>query len=182
MLFSTLCLVWLAFSYTKTFWSTIYAKSIRSTVTYVQTAVFKRHKEPPISAHDDLLAQIKATCQAHETAGLLQTLIEMDGAGSWPPRSSHGDAWPRALQSYHAIYLELAPSLPAKEASLDDDVNFERRHGYRTCMRNLLHDRVDISAVKTLLAAVEAGDGSALSADGLNGFYACIALSRHAFR
>jgi hypothetical protein len=49
-------------------------------------------------------------------------------------------------------------------------------------MRKLLHDRVDLSAVEAILSAVEAGDESVLTAAAYNGFFACIALSRHAFR
>jgi hypothetical protein len=191
MFSATHSLLWRAFTYAKTIWSTFYAKTpgstfytkiIGSAVTSAKVAVFERLNEPNFSTPEDILAQIKATCEDHETAGLLQNLIETSGAGSWPPRSSHGNAWPPALRPYHNIYLELAPSLAAKEVSLDTDVNSKRCLEYRTRMRKLLQDHVDLEAVEAILSAVEAGDESALTADAYNGFFACIAMCRHAFR
>ena len=187
MFSATQSFLWRALTYAKTIWPTwptFYATTIGSAVTCAKIArvVFERHNTPNISAHENILAQIKAICEDHETAGQLQNLIETNGAGSWPPRSSHGDAWPAALRPYHNIYLELAPSLSTKEPSLDTDVNTKRCLEYRARMRKLLHDHIDLPAVKAILSAVETGDESALTADAYNGFFACIALSRHAFR
>jgi hypothetical protein len=182
-MYSTLqSLLWTASIYVKTIWSTFYKKIIWSVITDAKPVGTEQRNEPNFSSPEDVLAQIKAIRDAHETAGLLQHLIETDGAGNWPPQASHGDAWPTALRPYHNIYLELAPSFPAREVSLDNEINFKRCLEYRTRMRKLLHDRIDLPAVKAILLAVEAGDESAFPADAYNGFFACIALSRHAFR
>ena len=182
-MFSTFqSLLWTASIYVKTIWSTFYKKIIWSVVTDAKPVGTEQRNEPNFSSPEDVLAQIKAIRDDHETAGLLQHLIETDGAGNWPPQASHGDAWPTALRPYHNIYLELAPSFPAREVSLDNEINFKRCLEYRTRMRKLLHDRIDLPAVKAILLAVEAGDESAFPADAYNGFFACIALSRHAFR
>ncbi|KAJ5986382.1 hypothetical protein N7451_010747 [Penicillium sp. IBT 35674x] len=74
----------------------------------------------------------------HETADLLQHLVEFDGAGSWPPQASHGKAWPAALRPYHDIYLSLAKALPTASVSLGKETHSSRRLEYRTQMRNLL--------------------------------------------
>ena len=182
-MFSSLqSLFWTASIYVKTIWLTFYAKVIWSVVTDTKPVGTEQRNEPKFSSPEDVLAQIKAIRDDHETAGLLQHLIEADGAGNWPPQASHGDAWPTALRPYHNIYLELAPSLPVREVSLDNEINSKRCLEYRTRMRKLLHDCIDLSAVKAILLAVEAGDKSALPVDAYNGFFACIALSRHAFR
>lgn len=134
------------------------------------------------SSPEDLLSEIKAMREYHETADLLQHLVEFDGAGSWPPQASHGKAWPPALRPYHDIYIKLAQLLPMTNVSLDKEIQSTRRLEYRVQMRNLLHEKIDLSAVEDILLAAEAGDRSLLSVKAYNGFYACIAVSRHAFR
>lgn len=117
----------------------------------------------------------------HETASILSELVDKDGAGAWPPKANH-DSWPMALRPYKDIYLELVPLLPAAEPSLDDNVNNERRSNYRSLMRKLLTERVNIAQVEQLMVAMEAGNLDVLPRDALNGFYACIAVCRHAYR
>lgn len=117
----------------------------------------------------------------HETASVLLELVDKDGAGAWPPRANH-DSWPMALRAYKDVYLELIPLLPAAEPSLDDNVNNERRSNYRSLMRKLLTERVNIAQVEEIMAAVEAGNWDVLPRDAYNGFYACIAVCRHAYR
>ncbi len=117
----------------------------------------------------------------HETASILSELFDKDGAGAWPPKANH-DSWPMALRPYKDIYLELIPLLPAAEPSLDDDVNNERRSKYRSLMRKLLAEQINIAQVKEVMAAVEAGNWHVLPRDAYNGFYACVAVSRHAYR
>ena len=117
----------------------------------------------------------------HELAGALIRLFEKDGAGAWPPRANH-DSWPIALRPYKEIYLELASLLPTAEPSLDDDVNIARRERYRSRMRTLLADRVDVTSVQSILEKVEAGSWELFPRDAYNGFYACIAVCRHAYR
>ena len=117
----------------------------------------------------------------HETASSLWELFDKDGAGAWPPKANH-DSWPTALRPYKDIYLALSPILPAAEASLDDTVNNERRSTYRSLMRKLLAERINIAQVEEIMAAVEAGNWDVLSRDAYNGFYGCIAVCRHAYR
>ena len=105
----------------------------------------------------------------------------MDGAGAWPPKANH-DYWPVALRPYKDIYLELNPLLPAAEPSLDDNVNSERRNTYRSLMRKLLAERINIAQVEEIMAAVDAGNWDVLPRDALNGFYCCVAVCRHAYR
>jgi hypothetical protein len=170
----------LVLHYTITLWSILHV----NTAWFV--ALCRRGQLTKLKSSDpdvfSTVGQIKAISKDHETAGLLHELIETDGAGSWPPRASHGDMWPLALRPYHDIYLQLAPSLSVQQVSLDDNVNSERCFQYRENMRKLLRDNVNLSEVETILAAVEAGNQLAFPSDAYNGFFACIALSRHAYR
>ncbi len=117
----------------------------------------------------------------HETASILTELFDRDGAGAWPPKANH-DSYPMALRPYKDIYLELVPLLSAAEPSLDDNVNNERRNKYRSLMRKLLTERINIAQVEEIMAAVEAGNWDVLPRDAYNGFYACVAVCRHAYR
>ena len=130
---------------------------------------------------DSVFKELKALAGRHETASILLELFEKEGAGSWPPKANH-DSWPIALRPYKDIYLELIPLLPAAEPSLDDNVNHSRRNKYRSLMRELLHERINIVQVKCLLAAAEAGNWDVFPRDAYNGFYGCIAVCRHAYR
>jgi hypothetical protein len=125
---------------------------------------------------------LKALAQHHETAAALLQLVDTDGAGSWPPRTTHGSNWPVALQSYHEIYLELLPLLSSAEPSLDDEVNNEKRSRYRELMRKLLADRINLAEVEGVLAQAAAGNWDVCSRRAYNGFYSCIGVSRHAYR
>lgn len=86
------------------------------------------------------------------------------------------------LRPYKDIYLELVPLLPAAEPSLDDEVNRERRNKYRSLMRKLFTERVNITQVEEIMVAVEAGNWDVLPRDAYNGFYSCVAVCRHAYR
>lgn len=121
------------------------------------------------------------TVKGCEPATVLLELFDNDGAGAWPPKANH-DSWPMALRPYKDIYLELLPLLPAAEPSLDDNVNSKRRNGYRSLMRKLLGERIDVAQVEQILAAAEAGNWDVLPRDAYNGFYACVAVCRHAYR
>lgn len=129
------------------------------------------------------IQDINALVDFHQTAAALADLIHYDGAGSWPPKANHEhSAWPRALQAYKEIYLELAPLLPKMKPSLDDDTNREDIANFRSRFRQLLRDRVDLAKVKHLLEAAEAGRSDVFPRDMYNAFYCCIASSRHAYR
>lgn len=117
----------------------------------------------------------------HQTVSILLEWFEKDGAGAWPPKENH-DSWPMALRPYKDIYLELIQLLSTAEPSLDDNVNTERRHKYRSLMRKLLTERVNIAQVEKIMAVVEAGNWDVLPRDAHNGFYACVAVCRHAYR
>ena len=121
------------------------------------------------------------TLKGRETASVLLEMFDKDGAGAWPPKAYHG-TWPMALRPYKDIYLALAPLLPAAEPSLDDNMNNERRNSYRLLMGKLLNERINIAQVEQILAAVEAENWDVLHRDAYNGFYACVAVCRHAYR
>ena len=152
---------------------------------FTSTNLLRRTRTKPADIFeinkDSVFKVLKALAGRHETASSLLELIEKEGAGSWPPKASH-DSWPIALRPYKDIYLELIPLLPAAEPSLDDNVNHSRRNKYRSLMRELLHERIDIDQVKCFLAAAEAGKWDVFPRDAYNGFYGCIAVCRHAYR
>ena len=134
--------------------------------------------EVPNSARAQDLRSSKGV---HETASALLELFDKDGAGAWPPKAKH-DSWPLALRPYKDIYLELVPLLHAAEPSLDDNVNNVRRELYRSLMRKLLAERLDIKQVQSILAAVEAGNWDIFPRDAYNGFYCAVSVCRHAYR
>lgn len=133
-------------------------------------------------AEEGILDKIKCISEDHETAGYLQSLIMFDGAGNWPPRASHGKLWPQPLRPYHEIYMQLVPRLSCAALLPNDPSSYKRCEDYRAQMRMLLKDQVVIADVVALLSDAEAGTCSGFDAKAYNGFYACIALSRHAFR
>ena len=166
------------------FMVTIIISLVGALITGSGLQIRKRRREPvepkerPNSARVHDLRPFKGR---HKVASTLIELFDKDGAGAWPPKANH-DSWPKALRPYKDIYLELVPLLPAREASLDDDVNKVRRERYRSLMRKLLTERVDIAQVQTILAAVEAGNWDLFPRDAYNGFYGCVAVCRHAYR
>ncbi|KAL8838201.1 MAG: hypothetical protein Q9170_002244 [Blastenia crenularia] len=117
----------------------------------------------------------------HETAAILSNLVDKDGAGAWPPKANH-DSWPAALKPYKDIYLQCVPLLPAADPSTDDDVNQQRRGKYRSLMRKLLHERINVAEVEKIMKAVEAGNWNSCPRDVYNAVYCCIAVCRHAYR
>ncbi|KAL8770386.1 MAG: hypothetical protein Q9194_005182 [Teloschistes cf. exilis] len=141
--------------------------------------------ETPVEEADETgtmskLQDLKSIKDQHEGGKVLAELIEKDGAGAWPPKANH-TSWPRALQPYKKIYLELNSMLPSANPSLDDGVNEERRNNYRSSMRKLFAERVNISQVESLLTATEAGDWDVPTPDAYNGFYCAVAVCRHAY-
>lgn len=151
----------------------------------VSGSLLWRRRLGPVEVHNtgnvSRVQDLRTLKGRHEAASILLELIEKDGAGAWPPKANH-DSWPMALRPYKDIYLELVPLLPAAKPSLDDKVNNERINKYRSLMRKLLTERINITQVEEVLAAVEAGNWNVLPRDAYNGFYACVAVSRHAYR
>lgn len=130
-----------------------------------------------------LSARIKnGKFEEHETAKYLRYMVQNDGAGTWPPRASHGSTWPAAFQPYHDIYLELEKFLACEEVSLDEQENLRKVQVFRAHMQKLLQERVDLTAVKSILFALETKQNHGIQLEDLNGFFACISMSRHAFR
>lgn len=121
------------------------------------------------------------TLKDRETASVLLELFDKDGAGAWPPKANH-ELWPMPLRPYKDIYLELVPMLPTAEPLLDDNVNNERRNRYCSLMRKFLKERINIAEVEQIMAAIEVGNWDVLPQDAYNGFYACVAVCRHAYR
>lgn len=119
--------------------------------------------------------------RGHELASVLFELLEIDGAGNWPPRVNH-NTWPEALRPYKEIYLELAPLLPTAEPSLDENVNIERRKRFRSLMRSLLSKKINVTQVEQTMKGAGSKDSVDFPRDSYNGFYSCIAVLRHAYR
>lgn len=117
----------------------------------------------------------------HKTAAALSNLVDKDGAGAWPPKATH-NSWPLALRPYKEIYLELIQHFSVAEASLDDELNRERIDKFRSRMRKLLIEKINITQVKGIMGAAEAGNWDIFPRDAYNGFYCCIAVCRHAYR
>ncbi|OJJ06248.1 hypothetical protein ASPVEDRAFT_45650 [Aspergillus versicolor CBS 583.65] len=135
-------------------------------------------------AYQNALSQIKLAPENEPVFEELKHLVNADGAGSWPPRATHGDTWPAVLRPYHDIYLEVAPYLSTENISTNNDVNTERRNSFRERVRKALHERVNLPSVKGILSATE-NEGNAAGITppaSFNGFSACIAYMRHAYR
>ncbi|KAL4960137.1 uncharacterized protein BDV14DRAFT_211828 [Aspergillus stella-maris] len=115
----------------------------------------------------------------------LKNLVETDGAGTWPPRATHGYTWPEALQLYHEIYLAAAPYLSTEDVSTDDEINRSRVQSFRDRIRLVLKEKIDLHAVQTILASTETNnhtDEGGFDAAAYNGFACCISNLRHAYR
>ncbi|KAI1169670.1 hypothetical protein F4777DRAFT_193630 [Nemania sp. FL0916] len=134
-----------------------------------------------LTEKDDKVQHLQSLAAHHEIAASLVTLINRDGAGQWPPRSSY-TSWPEALQPYRRILREVLPSLAAAVPSLDDVANTERREKFRQSMENLLRSNVHLPSVIEILDEIEEDKWKHLSREALNGFFCCISLSRHAHR
>ena len=157
-----------------------------SGATFILSVLFfcrRRYWQVEVKPSGNILRakDLKALKGQHESASVLLELFDKDGARAWPPKANH-DSWPMALRPYKDIYLELNPLLPAAEPLLDDTVNNERRDRYRSLMRKLLAERINIAQVEEIMVAVEAGNWDVLPRDAYNGLYACIAVCRHAYR
>ena len=129
------------------------------------------------------IARLNRDYPKHDVVVAYLTLINEDGAGSWPPRTDYvQSSWPLALRPYHDIYHKMSPFLSASEDFLDDERNNKRRHQYRQLMRELLAESIDLRQVEELMIAAEAGRSEIFPQDVCNAFYCCIAVLRHAYR
>lgn len=117
----------------------------------------------------------------NEVVIALSKLIQLDGAGTWPPRTDHVN-WPPALVPYRDTYFEMAPLLSATRASLDDYQNRHVIERFRAKMRKLLEQRIDLEEVNNILIAAERGDPGSLPRSCYNAFYNCVAVCRHMYR
>ncbi|KAI1149680.1 hypothetical protein F4825DRAFT_463935 [Nemania diffusa] len=129
----------------------------------------------------DRIRNLKTFEGRNETALALSRLVREDGAGEWPPRSSHY-ALPTYFQAYQDIYMELILSLSTASPSLNDAENEQRITKFRGNMRRLLCERINIPDIRAALARVESGENSHLPPDVYNAIYSCIAVCRHAYR
>lgn len=146
-----------------------------SVIVPIQTKVKEKIDENENVSKYQALRSLK---NQHEVAAVMSRLIDIDGAGAWPPNANH-EAWPIALRPYKEIYFQLIPILSAASPSLDDDVNNKRREKYRSMMRKLLMEQINIPQVVAILAVVEAGNWDLFPRDG---FYCCVTVCRHAYR
>ena len=149
----------------------------------------KQHKTSKDNSHnvqrtrEPNIADIEAIVDTHEAAAVFVDLVHKDGADSWPPRANyfHSD-WPAALLPYRQVLQEMAPLLPKKTPSLDDEGNLASIDNFRSRYRTLLSQRIDLAQVEQLLKAADAGRWDVIPRDVYNAFYCCIATSRHAYR
>ncbi|KAJ7573942.1 hypothetical protein C8J56DRAFT_717299, partial [Mycena floridula] len=111
----------------------------------------------------------------------LEALIEVGGAGMWPPVASGHLTWPVALRPYHQAYQEISTNLPVLASSLDDDENRQRIHDMRSKIQHFLRDYLDTSEVQQALEALFSESTREVQAVWM-GFCACIAHLRHAYR
>jgi hypothetical protein len=135
-----------------------------------------RSRSPEIGLED-----LKALKIRHDVHSAFMTLINDEGAGSWPPRATH-DEFPPALRFYRQIYAAMAPLLATANPSLDDEYNKIRCQEFRSRMQALLTEKVDMKATRSALETVQSGNWDAFPRDAYNGFYSCIACLRHTYR
>ncbi len=126
----------------------------------------------------DPVQEINARQNEDDTFACLHQLVAL-GGGSWPPRTTYGNEWPPALRAYHKAYKIMAPTLSTEDISMDDEHNLHRTSTFRMGMKEAL-ESVDLEAVCTLLGKNDRD--SVMTPADWNGFFACIALSRHAYR
>ncbi|KAJ5111074.1 hypothetical protein N7532_001609 [Penicillium argentinense] len=130
----------------------------------------------------DYISRVKETRDSHETIKALQRMVKVDGAGSWPPKATHRDSWPKALQPYHDIFQELAALISVDTVSTNDEINQSRRLEYRKRLQRLLKERINLEAVQSVFAISDQAGSTGLQGVACNGFFACIANLRHGFR
>ncbi|KAL1743348.1 hypothetical protein HDZ31DRAFT_74937 [Schizophyllum fasciatum] len=115
----------------------------------------------------------------HAAVDRLRELVEVGGAGCWPPRATYDDTWPSCLRPYEAIYHEVAPQMTVAESCLDDHENRLTIDTFRERLNALLCDMIDLADVE---AALSSSDEKAFPAPAWMGFFACIGFLRHAYR
>ncbi|KAF9039532.1 hypothetical protein BDZ89DRAFT_384414 [Hymenopellis radicata] len=156
-----------------------------TSLVHVLLSLLPRTVQPALSysvAHAkdcDAVQEIHARQKEDDTFACLHQLVALSG-GTWPPRTTYGDEWPPALRAYHEAYKIMAPSLSTEDISLDDEHNLQRTLTFRMGMKKAL-ESVDTEAVRTLLEENDKADSTMTPADW-NGFFACVALCRHAYR
>lgn len=151
---------------------------------YFSQSDFKRYvfqSDSKCSSAEIGLQDLKELRIRHDVHSAFMTMVNDEGAGSWPPRATHDD-FPPALRPYQHIYAAMAPLLPYANPSLDDECNKIRIADFRSRMQTLLAEKIDMDAVRSILETVESGNWDGFPRDAYNGFYACIACLRHAYR
>ncbi|KAL1664907.1 hypothetical protein GGF50DRAFT_101152 [Schizophyllum commune] len=121
----------------------------------------------------------------HPVIDRLRELIEVGGAGNWPPRATYASTWPAPLRPYESIYHAVAPHMTVAESCLDDAENRRTIDAFRERLRGLLEERLDLSAVEVALKVEgdeKAESDQEFSAPAWMGFFACIGFLRHAYR
>ncbi|KAI1273572.1 hypothetical protein F5Y07DRAFT_391210 [Xylaria sp. FL0933] len=140
-----------------------------------------RHDKTIPGEKGEKIRKLQSFAAYHDVAASLATLINRDGAGDWPPRTSY-KSWPTALLPYQKILLEVLPSLATEAPLLDVASDIKRRERFRRFMERLLHENVHLPSAIKVLDEIKTDKWDHLSRDQLNGFFCCIALSRHAYR
>ncbi|KAJ6781024.1 hypothetical protein PWT90_04926 [Aphanocladium album] len=141
----------------------------------------RRHaSQEPVNL-SSTISDLKQLQPHHVLRDQFLSMVEEDGAGSWPPAARHGN-WPPSLGAYKTVYDEVSPFLATSEPSLDDGFNIKRCVEFRLRMRSSLAKHVDADAAARCLQSMLGGDCTELGRDGFNGFYSCVACLRHAYR
>ncbi|KAK7031691.1 hypothetical protein R3P38DRAFT_824904 [Favolaschia claudopus] len=117
----------------------------------------------------------------HPALTCLRNLLLVGGGGTWPPRASYRDTWPESLRAYDSVYRTMEPLFPTQESSTDTTHNRKLIDSFRSRMRVLLDQHVNMADVQTALEHAESVPDSCSESAWL-GFWLCISFLRHSYR
>lgn len=168
--------------------SPCFIKSLLATflcaVAAIAWAISAIGRKKPSSKCHTFTSEVKALQNQHPVAKSFHKAVSSVGGGVWPPKATHGASWPAQLRPFHDIYIAISSMLAVAKSdiSLDDETNCRKIEAFRSKFAQLLREKIDIAEVQIILERAELSASDELPSDAYNGFYACIAMSRHAFR
>lgn len=98
-----------------------------------------------------------------------------DLVADWPPTTHSHQSWPLKLHGYHQVWEATQPHLTTATSELDSTINRATIEGFRERMILALKENIDLEGVNYTL-------DHDIPPFTWNGFTACIAFLRHAFR